>query len=117
MPKIITVITKNESDPWVLLNQEVSATVFTQEERDTIIAPYVEYTRALPGIQVNQITGVFQDNTFTSTLVFDTAENTSNAYQKLFGTNLDPVVVAKNSLFKNKMQNLGISYSVQVAIE
>lgn len=117
MPRIITTITKQPSDPWIILKEGMTSDIFSEEEINNIILPYVEYVRSLLGIITPETLSTIENDTFTSTLSFDTIENTSLAYSKLFGTELDPIVVAKNNLLKQKMTSANLVYDVQKSIE
>lgn len=117
MPKIITTITKQSSEPWIILKEGMSSDIFSEEERNNIILPYIEYVRSLPGIISDETLSTVENNTFTSILSFDTIEHTTAAYNKLFGAQLDAIVVAKNDLLKQKMTSSNLRYNVQKNIE
>lgn len=108
---------KNEDDPWILLKQDLVSSLFTQEEIDTYIVPFAVYLRSLPGYILEEASNVIEGNVSTTTIPFDTYENMLNGKEKLFGDNLDPVVVNKNQFFREKLQEANISYTREITYD
>lgn len=119
MAQIIVTITKQESDPWILLKKEIVNDIFSQEEINNITKPYIEYIKTLQGYDYSQSFIDIVGNTATTHMFFDTLENASNAFVKLYPDNeqtLEQVVKNKNTLIKQKMQEAGVQYSFSATV-
>lgn len=116
MAKLIIKLTKQPQDPWILLSD---TSQFTQEEIDTIITPYYDYVKTLPGIQVQTPfpEPVITDNTSVSTLLFDTNKDIIVARDKLFLEPKDAAVINKNALIRQKLMAAGVKYTVETELE
>ena len=110
--KIIT-NTNASSNSWI--DPADHNTVFTTDELTNVINPYENFIKTLPGfISVGtEISG----NTCTQTMVFDTPDNANSAFKQQYSSNkgdINPIVAARNLLYKNKFSSLGISHSGQL---
>lgn len=120
MPKIITNITKRENDPWILIEKNIleQGQIFTQEEINSTILPFLVFLRNLPGYDHSAQGTVINGNQATITMTFDTSADMISAKAKLFGPSVtDTVVINKNALLKSKIENAGVNYSVSVTLE
>jgi hypothetical protein len=114
MSKIITTLHKNVDEPWILLTKD-TLQPFSPQELHDVVDPYTEYVKKLPGVQFDKFTTVINDTSAILTMVFDTPENMYIAKDKLFGTNLDKVVVNKNELIRSKVFAENVFYSKDIA--
>lgn len=108
---------KKEGDPWVSLNRDLIRDYLTEQEIQDVITPYFLFVHNLPGSLHEENTSVIDGNTQTATLNFDSYANLQNAKSKLFGPDMNPVVIAKNALLKSKMDALGVTYTNSVMLE
>ena len=116
MAKLILKLAKQPGDPWITM---LDSSKFTQEELDTVINPYFEYVRSLPGLQIQTPPpqAVFYDDTNESTMLFDTEQDAINARELLFIAPTDSRVIAKNTLMRSKLQAENVKYTLTVTIE
>lgn len=117
MAKIVVTIKKKPGDPWVLTHPSMESTwpqYFTQQEIDEIIKPYNEYLRNMPGYIAADSSFTIEGDTATSVGMFSIPQLAAGAFGILRSTaNEDsPIVLARNKLVKDKMNELGISYEV-----
>lgn len=117
MAKIIVTVTKRESDPWILLKKDMVNQIFTQDEIDLIIRPYINYVKSLPGYLYDQSSVTINGNTAVSEMVFDTNENLESAYPNLFGIDVNEIVKNKNLLVRAKVLAAGAQYQVNITKE
>lgn len=108
---ISNIVVKNESDPWITIEKDTLKETFTQEEIDTIIVPFFNFLWALPGYVESINTTSASENKKITNLVFDSYENMMSAINVLYGPNANPVVVAKNNLLNEKIQQAGAVYT------
>lgn len=112
--KIKITTTKQASDPWVSLNKDIVANHFSQEEIANVILPFIQYTTSLPGYVPQESSSSINGNVQTTYMAFDSPDHLMEAKNKLFGSDLDQVVVAKNELLKSKQEELGVEYTTEV---
>lgn len=117
MAKIIVTVTKRENDPWILLKKDIVNQVFTQDEIDLIIRPYIDYLKSMPGYLYDQSSVTINGNTAISEIVFDTNENLESAYPNLFGVDANEIVKNKNLLVRAKVLATGAEYQVSITKE
>ena len=120
MPKIITNITKQENDPWILIERTIleQGELFTQEEMNSTIIPFLDFVKNLPGYDYPARQFIINGNQATITMTFDTSDDMMSAKAKLFGPSVtDAVVLNKNALLKSKIESAGANYSVSVTLE
>lgn len=117
MSKIITEIVKQENDPWILIEKNIidAGQIFTQEEFDTVIRPFLAFVRELPGYDYFSQETVIEGNQATITMVFDTIADMLTAKDRLFSANTTDIeVINKNLLLRNKMQSANVTYNIRI---
>jgi hypothetical protein len=113
MAKVIVTLQKTSETPWVLASREHASENYTQEEMDTILFPYLEYIKTIPGYDWANTTSVFSEdnNTLTTTYNFDTIENANAGLQLMFSSEPNSISFNRSQLLKNKLNELGVSYT------
>jgi hypothetical protein len=99
-------LTKKETDPWITLNTIDDN--FTQNEKDTIITPFLQFESTLEGLHSGYPTYVTEGDTHTITYVFDTIENLTSSRNAHLDNDICKV---KNELFSNALKAKGITYT------
>lgn len=112
--KIKITTTKQSSDPWISLNKDIVENHFSQQEIQSVVVPYITYLTSLSGYVAEESSSTIEGNVQTTYIAFDSADHLIEAKNKLFGSNLDPVVTAKNALLKSKQDASNIIYSTEV---
>lgn len=112
MARLITVVTKYIFDPWMIVTPENAPQYFSQEEIDTILTPYFDYVRNLPGIIPEKFKQYTTDTQTTNVREFDTVENAKNALFKMSVYSDEPIVIARNTLVQNKTKELGLHFEI-----
>lgn len=111
MPKIITILTKKDSDPW--MDQSLSD-FYTQNEIDTIINPYTDYVKGMKGYIDTE--RVYSGNTETITRNFETPEDARNFFNALKdGPN--PIIGKFMTLTDAVSKRTGIQYTKEIKYE
>jgi hypothetical protein len=115
--KIVVTTTKRENDPWIRLDKDNILSHFSVEQVREVFVPYFRYADSMPGYLPQQSTWITEGNTQKSIISFDSNENMLAAKDKLFGDNLEEVVIAKNNLRIAKQQELDVQYTTTITTE
>lgn len=116
MPKLVKTIINNNIGgvkPWIGVNEYPDH--FTQQQIDEIITPYTDYVQNLPGfvtVTIREVNGNLEIKH-----EFDTTENMMYAQSVLGGPNANSIVVLRNNLFTEKLQQLGANSSILITFE
>lgn len=113
MPTLQVKLTKNPEDPWILLlNTYPGLEYFTQDQIDTILKPYINAVKELPGLL--NISESIEENTLTLSYEFDTNEHLINSRSLMIDSNL---AKSRSTLLNQIMLANGIQpYTVKVSI-
>ena len=117
MAKLIAVLRKHTWEDWNIAdwpNNPLS--VFTQEEYDKIVVPYLSYMRSLPGLAVDDIQYIKDGNEHVTIRTFDTVENAKIAQAALTYETAPQVVRSMTILLKAKQQERGYDYSRELKL-
>lgn len=91
--------------------------IFSQDQIDNVVTPYMEFLSTLPGFQsrtYRYITSTVCETTFK----FDTESNTISAIHQLTGTTKNPIVVLYDDTLKTiaTQNNPDTKYTKSVSI-
>lgn len=111
MATVKTTLTKQSTDPWILLTD---ATLFTQEEMDNVVTPYTNFVKSLTGNQ--GLTTDINGDTAVFTWTYDTMENAATARQEMTDIT-NTIVSAKNFLLHSKLQSANAIYKSSTIYE
>jgi hypothetical protein len=113
MLTITRTLSKRSNDPWITTS---NTSIFTQQEMDSVITPYLNFLNSLPGFQANNYTETFLNDTYTTIMCFDADENGLDVVNLLFGNSSNPQVVNKNNLINQKMKTSGVVYQRTLSV-
>lgn len=116
MPKLVKTIINNNPGgvkPWIDTNEYLDH--FTQQQIDEVITPYTDYVQNLPGFV--SVTAEEVGGNLVIKHDFDTTENMIFAQSVLGGPNANSIVVTRNTLFTEKLQQLGANSRVSISFE
>lgn len=118
MAQITTTIHKNDNEPWILVvpGNEPGSEYFTEDEKQNFIS-YFNFVKSLPGYEQSepQITHSNNNNTITTTRIFESDENAQSAFKFLFSQNVNELhetVKIKNEILKKKMAEHNLTYKI-----
>lgn len=108
MALLVSTITKFDNDtPWINWDNK---SLWTREENESIIRPYLSFTTSLPGFQWTSFKISELYNVMTITRGFDTLFDAQKAVEELYTNPINPAVVAGRELMKKKHEELNIPW-------
>jgi len=116
MAKLVTILTKNVWEDWNAVDLIQKTDDFTQIEYDKIVVPYLNYVKALPGINWEETQFIKSDTQLVTIRYFDTVENAQAAETKLSISSDAPEVQHMMILTKTKQSTQGYTYGREMRI-
>lgn len=109
MAKLVTILKKNIWEDWKGVDIYEKTDDYTQIEYDKIVVPYLNYAKALPGIDWQKTEIVKSDTQLVTIRYFDTLENAQLAEQKLSVNSDAPEI--QNLLILNRAKAAARGYA------
>ena len=117
MAKLVVITRKQLWEDWIISPPDYGVTPpFTQEEYDTIIVPYANYIRSLPGINFDAIDVRKNETTLSVIRLFDTLENAQHAEVELCSAPTNMAVLKMMKLMRDKQEAAGYRYTYECKV-
>lgn len=80
--------------------------IYTEQDQDTVLKPYLDFVNSLPGFVSLTIDRESNDaNIMYKEILFDTCEHAISAARRLYGVGREPIVKARDDLVVSKQDN------------